>query len=102
MKLKRTPAPPSVLKPQVNSSVDISRYSSTLLEIPCTLVLLSGYLVVRMQKLDYTPPPPPPVFEGLKPAVERLEVASQRQQQEMDFSRICENNDLPPDLEPID
>ena len=53
-----------------------------------------------MQKLDYTPPPP--VFEGVKPAVERLEVASQRQQQEMDFSRICENNDLPPDLEPID
>ena len=55
-----------------------------------------------MQKLDYTPPPPPPVFEGVKPAAERLEVASQRQQQEMDFSRICENNDLPPDLEPID
>ena len=65
-------------------------------------LLSSGYLVVRMQKLDYTPPPPPPVFEGVKPAAERLEVASQRQQQEMDFSRICENNDLPPDLEPID
>ena len=42
MKLKRTPAPPSVLKPQVNSSVDICRYSSTLLEIPCTTIRLPG------------------------------------------------------------
>ena len=33
---------------------------------------------------------------------ERLEVKSEREQQEMDFSRIVETNEEPPDLEPIE
>ena len=57
-----------------------------------------------MQKLNYVPPPRGEAEEGRPagPRQERLEVRSQREQQEMDFSKICENNDLPPDLEPID
>ena len=59
-----------------------------------------------MQKLNYIPPPrpkSPEVEEGEpRPRQQRLEVKSQREQQEMDFSKICENNDLPPDLEPIE
>ena len=54
-----------------------------------------------MPKLNYVPPPKPePVEEKLK--IQKLEVKSKREQEEMDFSKICENNDLPPDLEPID
>ena len=59
-----------------------------------------------MQKLNYVPPPgplSPEAEEGQPtPRQQRLEAKSQREQQEMDFSKICENNDLPPDLEPID
>ena len=58
-----------------------------------------------MQKLNYVPPPrgwSPGVEEKPGPKHEKLEVKSLREQQEMDFSKICENNDLPPDLEPID
>ena len=60
-----------------------------------------------MQKLNYVAPPRgrSPEAEEVRPAGprrEKLEVRSQREQQEMDFSKICENNDLPPDLEPID
>ena len=59
-----------------------------------------------MQKLNYVPPArdwSPETEEKPGPIrQERLEVKSQREQQEMDFSKICENNDLPPDLEPID
>ena len=63
----------------------------------------SGYLVVTMPKLNYVPPPKPElaqIEEKLK--IQKLEVKSKREQEEMDFSKICENNDLPPDLEPID
>ena len=57
-----------------------------------------------MQKLNYVPPPKPlsPEADETQPRQQRLEAKSQREQQEMDFSKICENNDLPPDLEPID
>ena len=58
-----------------------------------------------MQKLNYVPPPKPLSPEEEIPPwprQQRLEAKSQREQQEMDFSKICENNDLPPDLEPID
>ena len=58
-----------------------------------------------MQKLNYVPPArgwSPETEERPGPRREKLEVKSQREQQEMDFSKICENNDLPPDLEPID
>ena len=59
-----------------------------------------------MQKLNYVPPTrsrsPDTEEEERRPREERLEVKSEREKQEMDFSKICENNDLPPDLEPID
>ena len=58
-----------------------------------------------MQKLNYIPPPPvSPVHTQteIKSKIEKLEVQSTREQQEMDFSKIIENNELPPDLEPID
>ena len=38
----------------------------------------------------------------IKSKSEKLEVKSTHEQQEMDFSKIIENNELPPDLEPID
>ena len=62
-------------------------------------------MTITMQKLNYVPPPrgwSPEAEERPGPKHEKLEVKSQREQQEMDFSKICENNDLPPDLEPID
>ena len=65
----------------------------------------SGYLVVTMQKLNYIPPPhvsPSKAQTEIKSKSEKLEVKSAREQQEMDFSKIIENNELPPDLEPID
>ena len=34
--------------------------------------------------------------------IQRLEVASAKARNEMDFSKICEADDLPPDLEPVD
>ena len=70
--------------------------------------LVSGYLTITMQKLNYVPPPPANERpesgsrDHSRPIRSRLEVPSEREQQEMDFSKICENNDLPPDLEPID
>ena len=58
-----------------------------------------------MQKLNYIPPPPVSPVQTqteIKSKNEKLEVQSTREQQEMDFSKIIENNELPPDLEPID
>ena len=58
-----------------------------------------------MQKLNYIPPAPASpsrTQNEIKSKIEKLEVQSTREQQEMDFSKIIENNELPPDLEPID
>ena len=58
-----------------------------------------------MQKLNYIPPAPASparTQNEIKSKIEKLEVKSEREQQEMDFSKIIENNELPPDLEPID
>ena len=58
-----------------------------------------------MPKLNYVPPQKCEEDlpkEDFRPKVERLDVKSQREQEEMDFSRIVELNEQPPDLEPID
>ena len=62
-----------------------------------------GYLVVTLPKLNYVPPKQELNSEvTAKNRRERLEVKSEREQQEMDFSRIVETNEEPPDLEPIE
>ena len=60
----------------------------------------AGYLEIRMQKLNFVPTPT--VVQDTKPRLERLEVMTEREKAEMDFSKICENYDLPPDLEPLE
>ena len=54
-----------------------------------------------MPKLNYVPEPKKEVVE-VKPRVERLEVLSEREKEKMDFSKICQNFDLPPELEPLE
>ena len=63
-----------------------------------------GYLEVRMPKLNFVPEPEPKkeMPELQQPKAERLEVLSERERQEMDFSKICQNFDLPPELEPLE
>ena len=63
-----------------------------------------------MQKLNYIPTPASKnntdrnqedePIESKK--IQRLEVASEKKRNEMDFSKICETEDLPPDLEPAE
>ena len=57
-----------------------------------------------MPKLNFVPQPRPKQTQEqeTRSRVERLEVLSQREKEEMDFSKICENYDLPPDLEPLE
>ena len=40
--------------------------------------------------------------EEVNKKIQRLEVASAKARNEMDFSKICEADDLPPDPEPVD
>ena len=54
-----------------------------------------------MPKLNFVPEPKKEMPE-LHPRAERLEVLSERERQEMDFSKICQNFDLPPELEPLE
>ena len=55
-----------------------------------------------MPKLNFIPPPQRNSEDNIQiKKVQKLEVMNKRQREEMDFSKICENNDLPPDLEPI-
>ena len=54
-----------------------------------------------MPKLNFIPPPQRSSENQNEANKAKLEVMNKRQREEMDFSKICENNDLPPDLEPI-
>ena len=65
------------------------------------LMQTTGYLVITLPRINYVAPPPAPPAPR-RPGRQRLEVASERERSEMDFSRICEQADLPPDLEPAD
>ena len=66
--------------------------------------------MITMPKLNYIPHPTnkentniihQDEMEGSK-KIQMLEVASEKERNEMDFSKICENDELPPDLEPVD
>ena len=57
---------------------------------------------MTMPKLNFIPPPQRNSEDNIQvQKVQKLEVMNKHQREEMDFSKICENNDLPPDLEPI-
>ena len=62
----------------------------------------AGYLEVRMPKLNFVPEPKRELQVEVRPRAERLEVLSEREKEEMDFSKICQNFDLPPELEPLE
>ena len=56
-----------------------------------------------MPKLNFLPEPESvKQIQETKPRVQRLEVMTEREKEEMDFSKICENFDLPPELEPLE
>ena len=54
-----------------------------------------------MPKLNFVPEPKKEMYE-VPPRAVRLEVLSEREKEEMDFSKICQNFDLPPELEPLE
>lgn len=54
-----------------------------------------------MPKLNFVPEQKKEMLE-VKPKIEKLEVLSEREKEEMDFSKICQNFDLPPELEPLE
>ena len=54
-----------------------------------------------MPKLNFVPEPKKEMHED-QPRAVRLEVLSEREKEEMDFSKICQNFDLPPELEPLE
>ena len=56
---------------------------------------------MRLPKLNFVPEPKKEK-QAVKPRAERLEVLSEREKEEMDFSKICQNFDLPPELEPLE
>ena len=64
--------------------------------------------MIKMPRLDYIPIPVSKKYTNISEEEEkdkskkaqRLEVASEKERNEMDFSKICEADDLPPDLEP--
>ena len=66
--------------------------------------------MIKMPKLDYIPIPVSKKNTNISEEEEkdkskkaqRLEVTSEKERNEMDFSKICEADDLPPDLEPAD
>ena len=72
--------------------------------------LFAGNLVVRMPKMNYIQIPVSKrdtnILNGIKEEetknTQMLEVSSEKTRNEMDFSKICEADDLPPDLEPVD
>ena len=55
-----------------------------------------------MPKLNFVPEPKREMQVEVRPRAERLEVLSEREKEEMDFSKICQNFDLPPELEPLE
>ena len=72
--------------------------------------LVAGNLVVRMPKLNYIQIPVSKkdtntvneIKETETKKTQMLEVSSEKTRNEVDFSKICEAADLPPDLEPVD
>ena len=72
--------------------------------------LVAGNLVVRMPKLNYIQIPVSKkdtdtvneIKEEETKKTQMLEVSTEKTRNEMDFSKICEADDLPPDLEPVD
>ena len=54
-----------------------------------------------MPKLNFVPEPKKEMQE-VQPRPQRLEVLTEREREEMDFSKICQNFDLPPELEPLE
>ena len=71
--------------------------------------LVAGNLVVRMPKLNYIQIPVSKkdtdtvneIKEEETKKTQMLEVSTEKTRNEMDFSKICEADDLPPDLEPV-
>ena len=72
--------------------------------------LVAGNLVVRMPKLNYIQIPVSKkdtdtvneIKEEETKKTQMLEVSTEKTRNEMDFSKICETDDLPPNLEPVD
>ena len=66
--------------------------------------------MIRMPKLSYVPTTATKNNEDIKhedreaetKKIQKLEVSSEKERNEMDFSKICELDDNPPDLEPVE
>ena len=66
--------------------------------------------MIRMPKLRFVPTKATKTSEHIQhdererepKKIQNLEVSSEKERNEMDFSKICEMDDLPPDLEPVE